>query len=78
MPSALPLRGNLGLRRLSGYSRPEAPLLSWLGSVPLQGYQTGSATVQVLWSEETRGYTQRLGKDVNVLLFLTGVVEEAP
>lgn len=54
-------------------------LLRWLGSVPLPGYRMGSAALQVLWSDETRGYdTQQLGRAVNVLLFLSGVVEEAP
>lgn len=49
-----------------------------VGSLPLQGYKMGSIAAQVLWSGETRGYTQQLGRAVNLLLFLSGLVERAP
>lgn len=66
------------LFRVSGYTKPEAMLLRWLDSVPLPGYRMGSTALQVLWSDETRGYdTQQLDRTVNVL-FLSGAVEEAP
>lgn len=50
----------------------------WVGSLPLQGYRMGSKAAQVLRSGETRGYTKQLGRAVNLLLFLSGVVERAP